>query len=63
MILAKTDYAIIFTKTHYTYLSALRDMIFGIYTHTYVRNGKVYINLHNFIIRGQRGQLQTYKGH
>ena len=32
MILSKTDYAIISIKTHYTYLTAPMDIIFGAYT-------------------------------
>ena len=32
MILAKTDYAIIFIKTHYTYLTVAMDIMFGMYT-------------------------------
>ena len=63
MILAKTDYAIFFIKTHYTYLTAPRDIMFGKYTQKSVRNDNIYINLYNFIIRGHRGQLQTSKGH
>ena len=50
MILAKTDYAIIFIKTHYTYLTAPMDIIFGVYTQNSVSNDKKNINLHNLII-------------
>ena len=39
------------------------DIIFGMYTQNSVRNDKIYINLHHFIIRGHRGQLQTSKSH
>ena len=63
MILAKTDYAIIFIKTHYTYLTAPMDIMFGMYTQNSDKNDNVYINMHNFIIRGHRGQLQTSKSH
>ena len=62
-MLAKTDYAIIFIKSHYTYLTAPMDIIFGVYTQHSVRNYKICINLHNVIIRGHRGQLQTSKSH
>ena len=38
VILAKTNYAIIFIKTHYTYLTAPMDIMFGMYTQKYVRH-------------------------
>ena len=52
-----------FKKTNYTYLTAPLNIIFGMYTQNYVRNDKIYLNLHNFNIRGHRGQLQTSKSH
>ena len=57
VILAKTDYAIIFIKIHYTYLTAPMDIIFVIYTNNSVKNYNLYINLHFRIIRVHRGQL------
>ena len=63
MILAKTDYAIMFIKAHYTYLTAPMGMIFGMYTQHSVKNDKIYINLHNIIIRGHIGQIKTSKSH
>ena len=56
-------YAIIFIKTHFIHLTALVDIIFGMYTQNSVRNDKIYMNLHNFIIRGHRGQLHFFKIH
>ena len=63
MILAKTDYTIIFIKTHYSHLKAPMDIIFGMYTQNSIKNVNGYLDLHNFIIRGHRGQLQTSKSH
>ena len=52
-----------FIKTHYTYPKAPMDIVFSMYIKNYFRNDNMYKNKHHFIIKGQRGQLQTSKGH
>ena len=49
MILAKTDYAIIFINTQYTYLTAPMAIIYGMYTQNPSKNNNIYINLHIFL--------------
>ena len=49
MILAKTDYAIISIKTHYTHLTAPMDIMFGMYTQNSVRNDNIYIYIYIYI--------------
>merc|ERR1712008_265845 len=63
VILAETDCAVVFIKAHYTCLTAAMDIVFGGCTQNSVRNDNMYMNLHHFIIRGHRGQLQTSKIH
>ena len=56
MILAKTDYATIFIKIHYTYLTTPMDIMYGMYKQNSFKNDNLYINLYNFIIRSHRGE-------
>ena len=61
MILAKTDYATIFIKIHYTYLTTPMDIMYGMYKQNSFKNDNLYINLHNVFIRGHRGQCRPLK--
>ena len=63
VILAKTDNAIIYNKTNYAFLIVLMSIMFGMYTYNSLRNDNVDINLHDYIIRGHRGQKQTSKSY